>query len=154
DVRGAILAFDRRDLVEGDVEFHLRASDWFDHGHKADLHYRGVVLHVVLVDDAAPPLDASGRPLPTLVLVDEDLSGLGDAGSALSPDATASPRAARERATATLSATLDSLGARRLTERAARFEAALTRLGAGQLAYEALFDALGFSRNRAPFTRL
>src|SRR5262249_27596295 len=109
DVRGAILAFDGRDLVEGDVEFHLRASDWFGHGHEADLHYRGVVLHVVLVDDAAPPLDASGLLLSTLVLVDEDLSGLGDVGAALSPDATACHRAARERGSGALSATLDSL---------------------------------------------
>lgn len=150
DVRGALLAFEDGSLLEGDVEFHQRASDWFSHGHQNDAHYRGVILHVVLAADVAPPNDHRGQPIPTLVVVLPDQSDDAD------PPAGPEPchRQARVRGADALGALLDDLGDRRLAQRAARFEAELTRLTPEQLAYEALFDALGFSRNRAPFVRL
>src|SRR5947209_17903805 len=76
DVRGALLAFGGGQLVEGDVEFHLRASDWVGHGHHGDPHYRSVVLHVVLDDDAAPPRDSGGQAVPTLVLALAEVGGV------------------------------------------------------------------------------
>lgn len=150
DARGALLAFGDGSLVEGDVEFHLLASDWYAHGHHQDAHYRGVVLHVVATADVPPPTSASGQPIPTLVvsLSDPAVADSAPAGPA------ACHRAARERGTGALAALLDDLGDRRLAQRAARFEADLTVLTPEQLTYEALFDALGFSRNRTAFVRL
>lgn len=51
----------------GNVEVHLKASDWLRHGHQADKAYDNVVLHVVGEADAEVTLP-SGRTLPQFIL--------------------------------------------------------------------------------------
>ncbi len=51
----------------GNVEIHVRASDWFRHGHQNDPKYRSVILHVVYVPDADVFIDGA-TALPVLVL--------------------------------------------------------------------------------------
>lgn len=40
------------EIVRGDVEIHIKSSDWIAHGHSSDPRYRNVKLHAVLEDDA------------------------------------------------------------------------------------------------------
>ena len=47
----------------GDVEIHVRASDWLRHGHQHDGKYGTIVLHVVYEEDVG-----LGLPCPTLEL--------------------------------------------------------------------------------------
>lgn len=47
----------------GNVELHMRASDWWRHGHHLDPAYSSIILHVVAVDDARLS-DAAGREIP------------------------------------------------------------------------------------------
>ena len=55
----------------GDVEFHVRVSDWFGHRHHSDARYNNVVLHVVLVcNAAAPTLRQDGMVVPVCSLSD------------------------------------------------------------------------------------
>jgi len=51
----------------GNVEIHLRSSEWLVHGHQNDRAYDNVVLHVVLEDDQ-PVTHASGERIPCLEL--------------------------------------------------------------------------------------
>ncbi|MBV6440593.1 MAG: hypothetical protein EPGJADBJ_02265 [Saprospiraceae bacterium] len=51
----------------GNVEMHLRASEWMLHRHSTDAAYNNVVLHVVLEEDQ-PVARASGERIPCLEL--------------------------------------------------------------------------------------
>ena len=51
----------------GNVEIHVRSSEWNGHGHERDQAYNNVILHVVLEDDL-PVKRADGSFMPTLVL--------------------------------------------------------------------------------------
>jgi hypothetical protein len=85
DVRDAVLRFtshratttfaaiSSQDAINtaGDVEIHIRASDWFAHQHHTDARYNNVMLHVVLIcDDSRPTLRQDGTAIPTCSLYD------------------------------------------------------------------------------------
>lgn len=52
-------------LWVGNVEIHLKSSDWYRHRHDEDEQYDNVVLHVVEVADIEVE-DKKGRTIPTL----------------------------------------------------------------------------------------
>ncbi|MFT7344858.1 MAG: hypothetical protein ACI9XP_001447 [Lentimonas sp.] len=52
----------------GDVEFHIKSSDWYKHKHHKDPAYNNVILHVVWEHDKE--VIVLGHPLPTLVIKD------------------------------------------------------------------------------------
>lgn len=77
DVRDAVLQFasEHASMVEGhvtgDVEFHIRCSDWYAHQHHTDPRYNNVILHVVLIfDSAGPVLRQDGRAVSVCSLND------------------------------------------------------------------------------------
>lgn len=76
DVRDAVLIFDFPDTVSGerivgDVEFHVRSSDWVTHQHHTDSRYNAVLLHVVLqCDTPSPTCHQDGTIVPVCSLYD------------------------------------------------------------------------------------
>jgi hypothetical protein len=63
-VREAAFALPSGVVRAGDVEVHLRASDFVAHGHAADPAYAGVVLHLLWEDDRPPAVRGAPTPLP------------------------------------------------------------------------------------------
>lgn len=55
----------------GDVEIHVRSSDWLRHGHQNDPKYQSLILHVVYSDDVE-----LGLSFPTLELKEHIPPGL------------------------------------------------------------------------------
>jgi hypothetical protein len=54
------------DLVwVGNVEIHVKASDWYLHRHEIDVNYDTVILHVVWEDDVAV-FDQNNQQIPTI----------------------------------------------------------------------------------------
>ena len=73
DVQDAVLLFTGNETqrVVGDIEFHVRASAWFAHGHDDDERYTNVILHVVLFCDTLTPiLHPNGSAIPLCSLQD------------------------------------------------------------------------------------
>jgi hypothetical protein len=60
DVREATLLLRSGATLSGDVEVHLRASDFVRHGHREDPAYARVILHLCWEDDRTP--DERGGP--------------------------------------------------------------------------------------------
>lgn len=54
-------------LWAGNVEIHLKSSDWYFHGHEIDDAYRNVILHVVWEDDVEI-FRTDGALVPTMIL--------------------------------------------------------------------------------------
>lgn len=59
-------------VIQGDVEIHLRASDWIKHGHQKDSKYNRVILHVVLFGEngKVSARTQEGKEIPQLELKD------------------------------------------------------------------------------------
>lgn len=51
----------------GNVEMHIKSSDWFAHNHQADGAYNNVILHVVVEYDR-PAKTSNGSEIQTLVI--------------------------------------------------------------------------------------
>ena len=56
-------------LIAGNIELHIRTSDWIFHNHSTDPNYQNIILHVVFLNDAEID-DLSRRNVPTLELKD------------------------------------------------------------------------------------
>ena len=62
-------------LWAGNVELHLKSSDWYRHSHHTDQSYDNVVLHVVFEDDKSAQTSLAAN-IPTWIMpVDESLLG-------------------------------------------------------------------------------
>ncbi len=53
-------------IHSGNIELHVRSSDWMAHGHQTDPAYRNVILHVVYEHDQ--PVFIDGVAIPTIEL--------------------------------------------------------------------------------------
>lgn len=54
-------------LWAGNVELHIKSSDWYAHRHEEDVNYDNVILHVVWEDDTSV-FRKDGSEIPTLEL--------------------------------------------------------------------------------------
>jgi hypothetical protein len=62
-------------VIAGNIELHLRASDWIFHNHSQDPNYQNIILHVVYQNDAEIN-DLISKNVPTLELedhIDQDI---------------------------------------------------------------------------------
>lgn len=139
----------------GNVEIHVRASDWRRHRHHLDASYDSVILHVVGENDLQV-CRADGRPIPTFILpYTTDYRARYDA---LVADPSRLPCMSELANIDTIYVTdwVTALGYERLYAKSDRVGRYLERLGGDWLAtaYVALARALGFSTNSDAFERL
>ena len=158
DFRDAVVA-DKSRLIRGDVEVHVRSSDWYGHEHDADVRYNDVILHVVMWHDCnSVTVLQSGREVPTLCLAEE-----------LRHQAYLLPRTLPclsildHMDRHTLKKILDAAGEQRFKQKAIHLRAEIlgaaprtTAIGqaAGQVLFRSMMRALGYTKNTSPFQEL
>lgn len=140
----------------GDVEIHVRASDWHRHGHDGDPAYDSVVLHVVDCDDT-PISRSNGETIPQFAMKCEpefhrrftDLTGRAESELPCSPGIPQMPAPH-------LRSWLDALAFERVQEKAARISNILERSSGDweTACYVTVARSLGFGANGDPFQRL
>lgn len=147
DYRDAIIEVGG-DLVRGDIELHLRAESWREHGHHLDAAYATVVLHVVAENrgGARTTLHASGRPIPIALLPPP---AQGSFPPLYTPPCALAAARGQDPA-----ATLERLGLRRLRIKAARVAPLARASGPGQALYALLLETLGGPANGEAFASL
>jgi hypothetical protein len=143
--------------LRGDIELHVRASDFVRHGHATDRAYLRVALHVVFEDDAPVVCLLDGRAVPTVALgrwvqrrAGAIRLSLGGAESYQEPCHTAVARLGD----AAVRGVLQDGGVARLREKSARVTSLIGELGAEEALYVALAQALGLTANVEPMARL
>lgn len=143
----------------GNIEIHVRASDWYRHGHHTDPAYGNVILHVVGTDDRSVA-GPDGTPLPQLIVTPEERFASA-VEALLAPRkgircAAAFPDALTQIPSLYLTDWLAALAIERLDAKAARITD-LLRQSAGdwrRATFITLARALGFGTNAEPMETL
>ena len=157
DFLGAELLIDGR-RVRGDVEIHLRATDWHAHGHDRDPAFGGVVLHAVLLPGAKDVTTTSGhRPETTVLLpyLPRDLEDLAEEDALLELRGRAPDVARRVRAAeAELAPGLRRRALERFRGKTGHARARVREVGWDAACHELFVESLGLGGNRAPMSEL
>ena len=139
-------------LQIGDVEIHVRSSEWYAHKHHLNSRYNRVILHAVLFNDDFNLRTRlqNGKRVPTLELLKWVAVDTGDLYDNTKDAATTD---ALCRITGKLlnieilKGVFESLGRERFLEKAESMRLLRTRLDFEQLLYEGIMEALGYERN-------
>ncbi|MFC1963915.1 DUF2851 family protein [Chloroflexota bacterium] len=154
DFRDAVLATPRG-LRHGDIEIHVRASNWWTHGHHRDHHYNRVILHAVLqANTKTATVLENGCTVPTLVLKNTPAEPAAPASRLMPQASTPCRNAQRHRDINYLGYCLDEAGKQRFLAKAAQFQTELQETEPGETLYRGIMTALGYHKNKLAFRKL
>jgi hypothetical protein len=155
DFRHAKIKIDNT-LWVGNIELHLRSSDWQRHNHQNDKVYSSVILHVVLLHDMEVQ-DAHGNNIPVLELRNKIPEKVLERWHILNAGMFSIPCAEIGRADVlTMNNWMDRLIVERLESRSGQINDMLKSCGFDweQAFHVFLFRAMGMGINALPFELL
>jgi len=158
DFRDGVIATNRR-LLKGDIEVHVKSSDWRAHRHHQDPYYNQVILHVVMWHNSRTATTLqNGRTIPILSLT-KYLTAAREQWLNRTDPQQATPGmpcrgVARALQPDTITGFLDRTGEERFLAKASKFQAEIAQLGDSQSLYQGIMGALGYSKNKLPFLEL
>ncbi len=167
DFKNASLRLAGGKALKGDVEVHLDASGWTQHGHHQDPAYNRVILHVVMRNDTGAEASTreDGADVPILSLAGHVRGTLDDLNASLAtedyPHASegAAGRCQELIAQAGIDPEwigqfLDHAGDERMLHKAERFAEMPEADAPESVLYVSLMEAAGFKKNKRPMGRL
>ena len=155
DFRDAVIA-SSQGIIRGDIEVHVKSSDWQAHRHHQDPVYNRVRLHVVLWHDAEAATNLHNGETAPILALDKYLEDTIDTGARLVPSPASLPcgKTINGLASDTLAQLLDSAGKERFGDKASQFQAQLSQMEASQCLYQGIMVALGYAQNKRPMLKL
>ena len=139
-------------LQVGDVEIHVKSSEWYTHKHHLNSRYNRVLLHAVFFDDDFNLRIRlqNGKRVPTVELlkwVAVDTGDLYDNTKNTAPTDGLCRITGKPLNMEILKGVFESLGRERFLEKTESMRLLRTRLDFEQLLYEGIMEALGYERN-------
>ena len=139
-------------LQIGDVEIHVRSSEWYAHKHHLNSRYNRVILHAVFFNDDFNLRTRlqNGKRISTLELlkwIAVDTGDLYDHTEATTTEEGICRVTGKQLNMEVLKGVFESLGRERFLEKAGSMRLLRTRLNFEQLLYEGIMEALGYARN-------
>ena len=150
DFLDARLAAESGEVITGDVELHVRAPDWYGHGHHSDPGYNGVVLHVVLLPQGRRNTrhqSGTTAPVASIGPLVAELEGADQESEQPANDL-------QRLADTALAEILDSGGDARFAARTRGMRLELKQVTPDEVAHRELMEGLGYKSNRRPFREL
>ncbi len=145
-------------LLKGDVELHVRSSDFQRHGHDRDPAYNAVVLHIVFRHDSGgATVLASGDAVPVVALgdwVDRRTAAIRRRLESTVPWQEPCYSAADRLGVRQTGETLDRLGLMRFRQKVAMYARALSSSPIDDALWAGLLEALGYGGDRPVFREL
>jgi hypothetical protein len=145
-------------IVEGDVEVHVFASEWAEHGHAQDPHYNSVKLSVCMWNDLKRPSETEipiVEMFPYLlderVLERQESEGYPFSSGTMRGSCT--PLVDSERFDKALDF-IAAAGDARIERKASRMASLARAFGYDQTLYKGLMEAAGYSANKEPLSHL
>jgi hypothetical protein len=157
DFKDAVFALDKK-IETGDIEIHVKSSQWYSHGHNRDPKYNNIVLHVAMWHDSqSPTILQNGRTIPTIYLscsLSESWEKLLQQISLPHYVSSSCPQANNFSNAEYLGNLLTAAGEERFTTKVALFWEALEKGDAEQVLLRGLARALGYAQNTRPSEEL
>jgi hypothetical protein len=150
------------DMARGDIEIHIRSSDWSGHLHHRESRYDNVIAHVFMWRDTDDPFltTSSGKRIPQIELSQHLTRPLGRIiGQIETEDFPYNKKAGLGRCAELLAGlskgqlrTLLSIaGEWRILEKSARYAEWLSEASQDKVLYRAFMEALGYPGNKEAF---
>jgi len=145
-------------LIKGDIEVHVKSSDWRAHRHHQDPFYNRAILHVVMWRDTEVTTGLQNGGKVSILALHKYTKNPASQWTnlAYSPATLNMPchYATGHLTTSIIAEFLDSIGKERFLAKVARFQADLAQMEASQSLYQGIMGALGYSKNKLPFLEL
>jgi len=165
DFRHATVRIGDEPERKGDIEIHLRSSDWHLHRHHTDPQYNDVILHVVLWDAGSEtvPHTCAGQLIPQVALQHHlaapletlyDEIDLEAYPHNVRPHGGGCVKVMRRLSPQQIESLLDVAGDERFASKTRRFLRWIHRAGTEQAFYEGWMEALGYKANKSAFRAL
>lgn len=146
DFTDAVIATSRG-VITGDIEVHVKSSDWQAHQHHHDPVYNRVILHVVMWHDTKGATNLHNGDGAPIIALNKYIK---------SPTTFSMPchNPVNRLPLNIMAQLLDSAGEKRFLAKATQFEADLAQIEASQCLYQGIMGALGYSKNKLAFIEL